>query len=314
MALQDLGLTSDEEAVYRTLIAQPSTGTDAVAEAARLPPARAAAALRSLTAAGLAAAREADGTYLAAPPAIALGAELAAHRERLQRAELAVAELVETYRTGTLDRAQRELVEVVEGVDAVRQRYIQLQLAATRTIDVFSTGLARAVGPGNTEESTVLARSVRVRAVIDQAFLTEPGGTENVDRSLDDGVRVRTTPEIPLKMILCDGEVAMLPLLGRGAEVDPSLVLRGGMANVAQALFDAVWERAIPYQEHRFGIDQLDTRILRLLLAGLTDTAVAGQLDLSARTVQRRLQALMARAGVTTRLQLGWHARHHGWA
>ncbi|WP_220447187.1 S8 family serine peptidase [Nonomuraea deserti] len=51
-----------------------------------------------------------------------------------------------------------------------------------------------------------------------------------------------------------------------------------------------------------------------MAVAGLTDEAVAGQLDLSLRTLQRRLRALMDLAGVRTRVQLGWHAARHGWA
>jgi len=40
----------------------------------------------------------------------------------------------------------------------------------------------------------------------------------------------------------------------------------------------------------------------------------AGRLGLSLRTVQRRIHQLMARAGVGTRVQLGWHAARKGWA
>ncbi|MEV1168275.1 hypothetical protein [Nonomuraea sp. NPDC049784] len=46
----------------------------------------------------------------------------------------------------------------------------------------------------------------------------------------------------------------------------------------------------------------------------LPDEAVAGQLDLSLRTLQRRLRALMDLAGVRTRAQLGWHAARNNWA
>ncbi|GAA3478121.1 helix-turn-helix domain-containing protein [Streptomyces yanii] len=311
--LEDLGLTPAQESVYRALLTLLAATPGEVSEAAAVPGADIAAALDSLSDRGLVCRRD-DGSYAVAPPAVALGAELAAHRERLQRAELAVAELVETYRTGSMGRAQRDLMELVEGQHAVRQRYVQLQLSARRRIDTFVTGDVQAVGPDNTEEPTVLARGLRVRGVIDQNFLSSPGAADNVDESLGRGIRLRTVDEIPLKLIVCDGEVAMLPLHGRGSDVDPSLVLRGALVNVAQALFDAVWDRARPFGSPRHGIDALDTRILRLLLAGLTDTAVAGQLDLSARTVQRRLQALMVQAGVTTRIQLGWHARHHGWA
>ncbi|MFD5064969.1 MULTISPECIES: hypothetical protein [unclassified Streptomyces] len=251
---------------------------------------------------------------MAAPPSVALGTELTERRIRLHRAELALAELVETYRTGSMGRAQRDLVEVVEGPDAVRRRYLQLQLSSRHAIDTFVTGDVQVVGPENTEEPTVLSRGLQVRAVIDQSFLGEPRAADNVDESLARGMRIRTVDGVPLKLIVCDSEVAMLPLHGSGSEVDPSLVLRGGLANVAQALFDAVWERARPYGEPHHGIDVLDTRILRLLLAGLTDHAVAAQVDMSARTVQRRIQGLMVQAGATTRIQLGWYARHHGWA
>ncbi|MZE80878.1 helix-turn-helix transcriptional regulator, partial [Streptomyces sp. SID5475] len=61
------------------------------------------------------------------------------------------------------------------------------------------------------------------------------------------------------------------------------------------------------------GPDAVDLRILSLLLAGLTDASAAKQLDLGLRTVQRRVKRLMEIAGVSTRLQLGWHACEHGW-
>ncbi|MEU9356737.1 helix-turn-helix domain-containing protein [Streptomyces sp. NPDC048301] len=314
MELEELGLTADEGAVYQLLISRPSAGAEQIGAVAGLPDERAEGALRSLVTRGLVV-RATDGhRYAAAPPAVALGAELAAHRERLQRAEVAVARLAETYRTATADRAQRELVEIVEGTDAIRTRHLQLQLSARRTIDLFSAGEPQAVTPADSEEVTAITRDVRVRAVIDQGFLREPGAAEHVAQSLADGVQVRTVTEVPYKLILCDDEVAMLPLRGRGGGVDPAVVLRGGLAHVARELFDQVWERGRLYQEQPHeGIDPVDAHILRLLLAGLTDTAVAGQVRLSPRTVQRRLQVLMSRAGATSRLQLGWYARDNGW-
>jgi DNA-binding NarL/FixJ family response regulator len=56
-----------------------------------------------------------------------------------------------------------------------------------------------------------------------------------------------------------------------------------------------------------------DRILLSLFLAGLTDLAIADQLGLSVRTVQRRLRRLMDLAGVSTRMQLGWHASRSGW-
>ncbi|MFJ9884737.1 LuxR C-terminal-related transcriptional regulator [Streptomyces sp. NPDC091287] len=314
--LQDLGLTPEEEGVYRFVVGRPSTElSDLVRD---MEPPRTAEAVAgivaSLVARGLVARTTGREEYVAVSPGVALGVELAERKERLQRAELALEELAESYRLGSMGRAQRDLVEVVDGRDAVQRRYFQMQLSARRSIETFVTGDIQVVGPENTQERTVLRRGIRLRAVVDQRFLSAPRSDDQLDESLADGVQVRTVKEIPLKLIICDNEVAMLPLHGRGADVDPSLVLRGGLVNIALSLFDTVWERARPYGATGMDIDAMDASVLRLLLAGLTDSAVASQLGLSSRTVQRRIKALMLRAGVNTRMQLGWHARHHGWA
>jgi DNA-binding NarL/FixJ family response regulator len=83
-----------------------------------------------------------------------------------------------------------------------------------------------------------------------------------------------------------------------------------------------VWQHAYPLELTGDGLverdgggpTELDRKILALLLAGLTDQAVATQLDLSLRTLQRRVRHLLDLAGVESRMQLGWHAARHGWA
>ncbi|MFG3039125.1 helix-turn-helix transcriptional regulator [Streptomyces sp. NPDC048330] len=312
---EDLGLTPVEESVYRMLIGRPDASVAEVVAESGAPhdPPGAVVTLESLEARGLVT-RTPDGTrFMATSPTETLGAELVERRERLHRAELALAGLVEAYRVGSMGRGQRELMEIVEGTEAVRRRYVHMQLTARSSIDFFSTGGHRAVGPESTQEARALQRGVRLRGVVDEEFLSQPSGSDNLDAALVEGTCVRTVRAIPLKLIICDGEVAMMPLHGQGTEVNPSLVLRGGPVNVARALFEAVWERARPYTERTWEIEAVDARLMRLLLAGLTDTTAAAQLGLSTRTVQRRIQALMVRAGVSTRLQLGWHARDHRW-
>ncbi|MGW2182712.1 hypothetical protein ACWCXX_32455 [Streptomyces sp. NPDC001732] len=50
-----------------------------------------------------------------------------------------------------------------------------------------------------------------------------------------------------------------------------------------------------------------------LLHVGLTDAAIARQLGLGHRTVQRRLHALTDEVGAVTRFQLGWYAARAEW-
>jgi DNA-binding NarL/FixJ family response regulator len=93
-----------------------------------------------------------------------------------------------------------------------------------------------------------------------------------------------------------------------------------GLLDALVHLFDMVWASArelLPAtglaDRPTDGIDEMDARLLTLLLAGLTDQAIAGQLGISARTVQRRVSALMARAQVATRFALGHEAARRGW-
>ncbi|MEV7080925.1 helix-turn-helix transcriptional regulator [Streptomyces sp. NPDC093516] len=61
------------------------------------------------------------------------------------------------------------------------------------------------------------------------------------------------------------------------------------------------------------GLSPTDSKMLSLLVAGVTDKAIASQMNLSRRNVQRRIRSLMERAGVGTRMQLAWQAARRGW-
>jgi DNA-binding NarL/FixJ family response regulator len=90
------------------------------------------------------------------------------------------------------------------------------------------------------------------------------------------------------------------------------------MLDALLALFDlrsaaGAGDRRSDRRPHGDRLPELDARILGLLLAGLTDHAVANQLGLSMRSVQRRIRALMDLVAAETRLQLGFHAARRGW-
>jgi DNA-binding NarL/FixJ family response regulator len=49
------------------------------------------------------------------------------------------------------------------------------------------------------------------------------------------------------------------------------------------------------------------------MVSGVADKAIASQLGLSKRTVQRRIQQLLALAGATSRVELAWCAARRNW-
>ncbi|MFD0381698.1 response regulator transcription factor [Streptomyces stramineus] len=60
-------------------------------------------------------------------------------------------------------------------------------------------------------------------------------------------------------------------------------------------------------------IDARDRQILTLMASGATDDAIARRLGLGRRTVVRRVSALLAMLGATTRFQAGVQAARRGW-
>jgi DNA-binding NarL/FixJ family response regulator len=82
-------------------------------------------------------------------------------------------------------------------------------------------------------------------------------------------------------------------------------------------LFEATWAQGTPIfataARQSGGLDPVDSALLSLLNAGLKDEAAARQLELSERTVRRRVADLVERLGATSRFQAGAQAVRRGW-
>jgi hypothetical protein len=184
------------------------------------------------------------------------------------------------------------------------------------------TGTPVAVtGSENDAEERAATRGVRYRVVLERAVLEQPDGMTELTAALDRDEQVRVVDEVPTKLVVADRSLALVPLTGRSAEPAALVVHASGLLELLSGLFESVWREALPLrlgaaggaEQPPDGPDAADLEILSLLLAGMTDASVAKQLDLGLRTVQRRVKGLMELAGVTTRLQLGWHAYERGW-
>nr|WP_223186066.1 LuxR family transcriptional regulator [Streptomyces sp. CBMA152] len=319
-----IGLDETQESAYRTLVAVGAAEVADLAHRLALPETETERALRRLERQGLAAQSSArTGRWVAAPPGVALGALLTQQRHELEQAELAAALLAEEYRAEAAEPAVHDLVEVVTGASAVAHRFHQLQLGATEEVCALVTGNPVAVtGVDNESEERAAARGVAYRVVIERAVLASPAGITELSAALGRDEQVRTVDRVPTKLVVADRTLAMVPLTGRGAEPAALVVHASGLLESLMGLFEAVWRDALPLRlasggaavrEESVGPDPTDLEILSLLLAGMTDASVAKQLELGLRTVQRRVKGLMELTGVTTRLQLGWHAYERGW-
>ncbi|MEU5389209.1 MULTISPECIES: hypothetical protein [Kitasatospora] len=321
--LAAIGLDEHAERVYTHLVAHgPATRAELAARCGPLPT----GALELLQASGLVA-PDADRRFTAAPPAVALEALLTGQRHALQEAELTASQLTEAYRSAAAgnDRAHRDLIEVVAGRAAISHRVTQLQAGAERELLALVTGRHQVVAADETgAETAAVARGVTYRVVLERRSLDEPGAARPLFEALDRQQQVRVVENVPTKLIVADRSLALVPLTA--STTDPvALVIRApALVTVLTVLFEQTWEWAHPLGRTGPDLavgpvpagepDETDRRILALLLSGATDPAVAKQLSLGLRTVQRRISRLMSLARADTRIQLGWQAHRRGWA
>ncbi|MFI5906664.1 TrmB family transcriptional regulator [Dactylosporangium sp. NPDC051541] len=306
-----------EQRVYRLLVRLVAAGAEDLAGRADLPPAEAARLLESLRAKGLA---RGGPLFEALPPDVALGDALLRRQRSLDSARRVVAGLTEEYRATTRRRVADHLVEIVVGAAAIRERVRDMQNSAQEEILWFCRVNPIAMsGPENTEEGAALARGVRYRAIYERALIEMPGELDGITASIRRGEHARVVDALPVRLALADRGMAICPLVPDHdrdlGEPTAALIRRGELLDALVALFEGIWERATPLLDGDAAGDPLgpDRLLLSLFVAGFPDKSIASQLGVSKRTVQRRLERLMAIAAVDTRAGLAYEAGRRGW-
>ncbi|WP_431960104.1 helix-turn-helix domain-containing protein [Actinacidiphila sp. bgisy160] len=331
--LETVGLTAPEGDVYRLLLVAESASAGEISGRTGLDAPVVLRLLGALEAKGLAyAVEESPGWYAAIPPEVALVPRLQRHAEALDQTRAAVFDMVETYRRVARARGVGQTVEIIDGAAALRQRLRQLQDGARREMLCFCKAGYVAMSPeSNQEQFAAHDRGVLYRVLYEQAYFDDPGSVDNVVTGVRAGEVARAVPRLPLRLAIADRSVAVLPLAPSGApggsprELKAALVRDSSLLEALIDLFEHYWEVGAPLRvtdEGRIGgagpedpasPAAEDRHLLSLMVAGMTDEAIAGQLRVSKRTVQRRIQGLMNLAGVVTRMQLGWHAARRDW-
>ncbi|GAB2678529.1 helix-turn-helix transcriptional regulator [Thalassiella azotivora] len=210
------------------------------------------------------------------------------------------------------------VLEVVPDVVSVRARLDELSFFARRSIWSVQPR------PGTTTEVRAAERPLEERTTrrrLDVRLLQAAGaaaGDAALARLRDlaaTGQEVRTTRRPVHRLLILDGEVAVVPLdpgrRGSGALVVRQPVLVRCLAD----LFTCWWEGAegLDADGGQGAPDGDDARVLRLLAEGCTDEIAARRLGISVRHLRRRVAALTSVLGARSRFEAGALAASRGW-
>jgi DNA-binding CsgD family transcriptional regulator len=318
-SLARLGLSADADLVYRALAAAGPQLRGTLSRALGMAPRRVSAALEELASVHAVAALprqrfdpHGDARLWSAGPLQAVMAHLRPRDsapdawERVRRHAAAVSRAgLPAWPAGSRTRPI-----LLTGLDQVRHRIAELNAAechvhlAMNPEPAFDATTVRLASP--------LDRSLRARGVTLHTLgvpAADGDATIEHERQLARlGVQHRVADRLPLKLIVFDHRVALLPLdpldPTRGAlEVDDPDVVHG-LVGIFAEQWDAARQPAVA------GTVDLDLTprehaMVELLAAGHTDSTTALRVRTSLRTVRYTLRHLMDRLGVENRFQLG---------
>lgn len=121
------------------------------------------------------------------------------------------------------------------------------------------------------------------------------------------GALVRTTRELPSRLLIFDRETAVIPLehsaTGAVLSRQPSVV------NLLLRFFEQLWSTATGFGEALDGgapLDQVKYTIAQLLAAGHKDEFIARRLGISVRTCRRHIAEIMQQLNAESRFQAGY--------
>jgi DNA-binding CsgD family transcriptional regulator/sugar-specific transcriptional regulator TrmB len=307
------GITGNAGRAYRYLLAVVDAAASDVAAELETSMPVATDLVEELTRHGLAE-RRAD-RYAAVPPAVSLQPRLLAREDELRRARVAVDELLEIHRE--LSGGVGRYVELIESRDELQRRVLKLQTDATLEYLALVKATQVAVRTG---ESPVLMAE-QVRAVFELDILQDERFRELVRDKTKPNYENRVYPGVPMRLAIADQQTAILSI--RQAD-DTATALHVNAPSLVLALctyFETIWAAAAPMLLARGSSEELDPdrlgarerELVSMLLAGLTNEAIAAHWGISRRSVVRQVQELMTRTGSTSRVHLGWEAHRRGW-
>ncbi|MGY0236088.1 helix-turn-helix transcriptional regulator [Longispora urticae] len=321
---EQFGVSSVAVSAYRILLAHPTTVPELEAQ---LGPDAAARALAELAEHGLLKqVPEPDGPVKILGPERAVDLLIAREEEALEARRQALSGLRDSAEglvsefIGGRSRTVEGLIEELRGPDAVRSRMHQFSRSAQRRVWSVNPGPALppiALDAGRAMSQQSRARGVHSRTIVSVAAAADPDMADFLRECVAEGDEVRLHPDPPLRLLLVDEDVALVPYdpawHGQGAYVlhGPALV------HPLTTVFEVLWRESELFGPVAEPLDEADEARLRqvvdALAAGQKDEAIARRLGVSVRTVRRLISLAVERLGAESRFQAGVFAVRRGW-
>ncbi|MFG2328486.1 LuxR C-terminal-related transcriptional regulator [Streptomyces sp. NPDC048604] len=153
------------------------------------------------------------------------------------------------------------------------------------------------------------SRGIRVEALYLRRTAEVPFMAGYLTDAVRPGREARTADYLPLRMILFDDDLAVLPIDPEDSRQGAVAVHGKTLVRSLHALYDYCWYNATPSPLLQtcgtvdLVLDSQELVIVRMLADGVKDEVIARRLGISSRTLSRTISGLMERLGAQTRFQ-----------
>jgi len=207
----------------------------------------------------------------------------------------------------------------VEGSQEIKEALDSLVTQAKHEVVTLAPGGAHTkeeIEAAESRSSDAVRTGVHARTI----FLTTVRNDANTMRHIkwlnEIGEEVRTAPALPIRMVIFDRKIAVLPLNMLNA-MNGIIIYRNSSVVVAlQQLFEITWAAATPigeiYAPDGKKISNDEQVLLQLIAIGNTDAQISKRLSIPDRDIRRRIQSLQKRFGANSRMNTVYRAAKMG--
>lgn len=324
--LQELGMSQDSDDVYRLMLAEPSFGVAELCVGLGISEERVRAALDELVRFTLMReSRDSPGQFRAISPDVGFNMLLKQQEEVLARRQrelierrAAVAQAVAEY-GGLRPNLDDQISQRLVGMDAIQARLEMLARELTEECLSVMPGGAQSQQSMDASRPLDLAamdRGISLLTLYQESARNDPATYAYACWMTAHGGQVRTAPVLPLRMLIFDRQIAVLPIDPGNTKLGALCTREPAIVAALTTIYEQSWDTAVPLgakADSEKGLTPLERELLKLLGSGLTDEAAGKRLGISARTVRRQMAGLMERLNAASRFEAGLKAAQRGW-
>ncbi|QIY58993.1 helix-turn-helix domain-containing protein [Streptomyces sp. RPA4-5] len=238
--------------------------------------------------------------------------ELTRRRKELLLAQATFATLSEVYSQAHRDR--EVTVTLLTGGSLISSA-LEAAVAGCRTeLLTAQPGGGRAphlLAEARERDMRLLSRGVRQRTIYQHTVRSHQATMWYIEEVTEAGAQVRTLTEVFERMIICDREVAFIPV-SEERSVAALRVTHPGLVRFLAQFFENAWDRALPVAPRTSPVrppeitSDIQRTILRAIVSGETDDSIARRLGMSRRSVAEYVRKVSLQLDSGSRAQLGY--------